>query len=234
MNKLRHLVYGTASNPSFSEQSLRSFLSEREVRSRVRFTQRIQEMGKLFLCALLCILLFATSRDFDRGKPASIASVSNKYAESSLDRQTRKLSTTTPVSDSALGPVRELIERWCTAYGDLNEKELAALESPDFEIVDRFGELHVSKQRPDQERFWAEGFEMIGRDAFHPEYVIQQIRSIRPDVAVVHVEISYPGGIPLKDGDFIPAFSELHTFIVSRDEVVWRIAGHTITMRGLR
>jgi hypothetical protein len=191
-------------------------------------------MGKLFLCALLCILLFATSRDFDRGKPASIASVSNKYAERSLDRQARRLFTTTPVTDSALRPVRELIERWCTAYGDLNEKELAALESPDFEIVDRFGELHVSKQRPDQERFWAEGFEMIGRDAFHPEYVIQQIRSIRPDVAVVHVEISYPGGIPLKDGDFIPAFSELHTFIVSRDEAVWRIAGHTITMRGLR
>jgi len=107
------------------------------------------------------------------------------------------------------------------------------LESPDFEIVDRFGELHVTKQRPDQERFWAAGFEMIRREDFHPEYAIEEIRSIRPDVVVVHVAISYPGGIPLKDGDYISAFSEIHTFILLRDEAVWRIAGHNITMRGL-
>jgi hypothetical protein len=194
----------------------------------------MQEMNKLFLFALPWILLFTASMYSGRGKPTSVPGGSKQYAESPVDSQTEGLSTTNLVSNSAVRPVRQLIERWCTAYGDLNEKGLAALESPDFEIVDRFGELHVTKQRPDQERFWTEGFEMIRREDFHPEYAIEKIRSIRPDVVVVHLEISYPGGIPLKDGDYIPAFSEVHTFIVSRDEEVWRIAGHNITMRALR
>jgi hypothetical protein len=73
---------------------------------------------------------------------------------------------------------------------------------------------------------------MIRREDFHPKYAIEEIRSIRPDVVVIHVAISYPGGIPLKGGDYVPAFSETHTFIVSRDEAAWRIAGHNVTMRG--
>ena len=121
-----------------------------------------------------------------------------------------------------------------TAYGDLNEKELAAVESPDVEIVDRFGELHMAKQQTDQERFWAEGFEMIRREDFHPVWAIEEIRSTRPDVVIVHADISYLGGIPLKGGDYIPAFSEIHTFMVSRDKAGWRIVGHDITKRVLQ
>jgi hypothetical protein len=191
-------------------------------------------MNRLFLCTLLSILILTNSGYSDWSKHTSVPSGSNGYAERSLDWQTDGLSTTNPVSKSAVRPVRELIERWCTAYGDLNEHELAALESPDVEIVDRFGELHVAKQRTDEERFWAEGFEMIRREDFHPVCTIEEIRSTRPGVVIVHADISYSSGIPLKGGDYIPAFSEIHTFMVSRDEAGWRIAGHDITKRALQ
>lgn len=191
-------------------------------------------MNRLFLCTLLSILLLTNSGYSDWNKHTSVPSGLNGLAERSLDWQTDGLSTTNPVSKSAVRPVRKLIERWCFAYGDLNENELAALESPDVEIVDRFGELHVAKQRTDEERFWAEGFEMIRREDFHPVCAIEEIRSTRPDVVIVHADISYSSGIPLKGGDYIPAFSEIHTFMVSRDEAGWRIAGHDITTRALQ
>jgi ketosteroid isomerase-like protein len=191
-------------------------------------------MNRPFLCTLLSILLLTNFGYSDWSKHTSRPSGSNGYAERSLDWQTDGLSTTNPASKSAVRRVRELIERWCTAYGDLNEKELAALESPDVEIVDRFGELHVAKQQTDQERFWAEGFEMIRREDFHPVWAIEEIRSTRPDVVIVHADISYSGGIPLKGGDYIPAFSEIHTFIASRDKAGWRIVGHDITKRALQ
>jgi PDZ domain-containing protein len=102
------------------------------------------------------------------------------------------------------------------------------------DIVLSVNELHVAKQQTDEERFWAEGFEMIRREDFHPVWAIEEIRSTRPDVVIVHADISYSGGIPLKGGDYIPAFSEIHTFIVSRDKAGWRIAGHDITKRALQ
>jgi hypothetical protein len=51
---------------------------------------------------------------------------------------------------------------------------------------------------------------------------------------IVHAEISYSRGITLKGGEFIPPFSEIHTFLVSKDEAVWRIAAHDITMHALQ
>jgi hypothetical protein len=164
----------------------------------------------------------------------SASSSPNKYAERSLASQTGEPSTTNPVAQGLESPARGLIERWCAAYGRLDEKELAALESPNIETVDRFGELHVAKQRTDEEQFWSEGFEMIRREDFHPVCAIAEMRLTRSDVTVVHAEIAYPDGISLQGGDFIPAFSEIHTFIVLREEAVWRIAEHDITRRALQ
>jgi ketosteroid isomerase-like protein len=188
-------------------------------------------MNNFFLCTLLWTLLFTKSSYSDPSKHTSVAGGWTEYGERSVDRQTDGLSTTNPDSKIAARAVHELIERWCAAYAELDEKKLAALESPNIEIVDRFGELHVAKQRRDEERFWAEGFEMIRREGFHPACAIEEIRSTRPDVMIVHAEISYPGGIPLKGGEYIPPFSEIHTFLVSKDEAVWRIAEHDITKR---
>jgi hypothetical protein len=193
----------------------------------------MQEMNKPIICALLWILLFTNPRYADWSEHTSVSSSSNEYAERALDWQSDGLSTTNPGSKSPLPPARGLIERWCAAYGRLDEKELAALESPNIEIVDRFGELHVAKQRSDEEHFWSEGFEMIRRADFHPLCHIAQIRATRSDVSIVHADITYPGGIPLKGGDYIPAFSEIHTFIVLKHEAVWQIAEHDITRRAL-
>ncbi|HXN98847.1 MAG TPA: hypothetical protein VN881_07205 [Candidatus Acidoferrales bacterium] len=191
-------------------------------------------MNYFLLCTLLWVLAFANSAYFDPRKHTSAASGSNEDAERPPDWQSGGLSATNPASKSAVRSVRELIEGWCAAYGDLDEKKLAALESSNIEIVDRFGELHVAKQRSDEERFWAEGFEMIHRKNFHPVCTIEETRSTRPDVVIVHAEISYSGGIPLKGGEYIPPFSEIHTFLVSRDKAVWRIAAHDITTRALQ
>jgi len=189
------------------------------------------DMNRPFVCTLLWILVFMNSRYSDWHMHTNASSSSNEYAARARASQTGGLSTTNQVETSLASPARGLVEHWCAAYGRLDEKELAALESPNIETVDRFGELHVARQRTDEEHFWSEGFEMIRRKDFRPVCAIEAMRSTRPDVAVVHAEISYPGGIPLRGGDFIPAFSEIHTFIVFQDEAVWRIAEHDITRR---
>jgi hypothetical protein len=191
-------------------------------------------MNRPFVCTLLWILLFMNSGHSDWRTHTSASSSPNEYAERALASQTREPSTPNPVAHSLASPARELIERWCAAYGRLDEKELAALESPNIETVDRFGELHVAKQSTDEEHFWSEGFEMIRREDFHSVCAIEEIRATHPDVVIVHADITYPGGIPLQGGDFIPAFSEIHTFIVSRHDAVWRIAEHDITRRALQ
>jgi hypothetical protein len=190
-------------------------------------------MNKPVVCALLWILLFTNPQYADWSEHTSELSSSNEYAERAFDWQGDGLSTTNTGSKGLVAPARGLIERWCAAYGRLDEKELAALESRNIEIVDRFGELHLAKQRSDEEHFWSEGFEMILRADFHPLCHIAQIRAIRSDVVVVHADITYPSGIPLKGDDYIAAFSEIHTFIVLKNEAVWSIAEHDITRRAL-
>src|SRR5580700_2770387 len=114
-------------------------------RVQIRFAQGTRGMNKLFLCTLPWILLFTNSTYTNPSNRTSPASGSSEHVERSLDQQTDGISTMDPAANSAVRPVRELVERWCTAYGDLDEKKLAALESPDIEIVDRFGEVHVAR-----------------------------------------------------------------------------------------
>jgi ketosteroid isomerase-like protein len=191
-------------------------------------------MNRLFLCTLLAILLSTNLRYSGSSTLSGVPGGSRESAGSSLDSQTARLATANPVAQSAVQPARELIERWCAAYRALNAGELVALQSPDIAIVDRFGILHAAKQPHEQERFWADGFQMIRREGFHPLCHIAEIRATHPDVVIVHAAIAYPGGIPLQDGDYIPAFSEIHTFIVSRRDLVWRIAELDSTQRVLQ
>src|SRR4029077_838554 len=57
--------------------------------------------------------------------------------------------------------VHELIEAWCSAYSEINARQMTSLEASETEIVDGFGELHYWPSRENRESFWAEGFEMI-------------------------------------------------------------------------
>jgi hypothetical protein len=43
--------------------------------------------------------------------------------------------------------IRTLMSNWVNAYQRLDAKKLAALEDPNVEIVDRFGELHLPSGR---------------------------------------------------------------------------------------
>jgi hypothetical protein len=95
------------------------------------------------------ILLFMYSRYSDWRTHPSASSSPNEYSERPPASQTGGPSTTNPVVQNLASPARALIERWCAAYSRLDAKELAALESPNIETVDRFGELHVAKQRTD-------------------------------------------------------------------------------------
>ena len=45
------------------------------------------------------------------------------------------------------GEVRTLISQWVDAFESRDYKRLAALETPDVAVVDRFGELHLPSGR---------------------------------------------------------------------------------------
>ena len=124
--------------------------------------------------------------------------------------------------------VRSLILRWVDAYKALDAKRIAALETPDVHVVDRFGVLHAPSGRSDNEELWLKSFEAVARNTAPPEVTVERIRFIRPDVAIVQVSWRFPDGILLVDGDRIPPFSETDTFVVVKSHDIWSIAAHNI------
>jgi hypothetical protein len=128
---------------------------------------------------------------------------------------------------------RDLIGTWCSAYSELNPKQMVALEAAGAEIVDGFGDEHYFLSRNDRERFWADGFEMIEAQEFHPQCVFQHIRFLHPHVGIAQATVTYPHGIRLKGGERIPPYSEIHTFVVAKNEETWLIAAHNITRQVL-
>ena len=131
-------------------------------------------------------------------------------------------------------PLRELIGAWCSAYSERNPEQIAALETEGAEVVDVFGDPHYFLSRNDRERFWADGFEMIEAQGFHPQCVFQHIRLLHPGVAIVEATVAYPQGIRLKGGERISPYSEIHTFVVVKNEETWLIAAHNSTRQVLR
>lgn len=128
---------------------------------------------------------------------------------------------------------RELIDEWCSAYSELNPTRMAALEIARGEVVDGFGDPHYFLSQNDRERFWADGFGIIEAQGFHPQWVFQHIRLLRPNVAIVQATVAYPHGIKLKGGERIPPYSEIHTFVVVKNEETWLIAAHNFTRQVL-
>jgi hypothetical protein len=129
--------------------------------------------------------------------------------------------------------VRQLIQRWCSAYSQLNPAKIAELHASEVEIVDRFGDLHRLSTPKDQELFWAEGFDIVQAGEFHPQCEAVDVVFISPHAAMVHANVSYPHGIRLKGGERIPPYSEIHTFVIVGNEGSWLISGHIVTKRVL-
>ncbi len=91
--------------------------------------------------------------------------------------------------------IRTLISRWVEAYQELDAKRLAALETPDVQIVDRFGGLHLPSERNEDEKLWSDTFEMLSRTTPPPTVAIEHIQFLRPDVALVQASWRFPRGI---------------------------------------
>jgi hypothetical protein len=122
----------------------------------------------------------------------------------------------------------DLVESWCSSYGKLDARQLAALGTGEVQIVDRFGKGHHLIGAADHERFWNEWFATIVKKDFHPECTLQYARFIRPEVAILQARVFYKQGIRSKGGERIPAFSEIHTFVAAVNGDLWRISAQAI------
>ena len=126
------------------------------------------------------------------------------------------------------GEVRNLISQWVDAFEKRDYKRLAALETPDVAVVDRFGELHLPSGRHENEELWEDTFEVVAKSTIRPAVTVDRIRFLRPDVAVVHLTWQFSEGILLADGARIPPFAQLDTFIVTKSQSVWLVAAHNM------
>ena len=124
--------------------------------------------------------------------------------------------------------VREIIVKWDEAYRALDAKTIAALETPDFEIVTRFGTWYPQTAREENERMWAWLFTEIYKGKPGPKHSIDRIRFITPDVAIVQTRGCRKESVTLSDGTVIPPFGQTVTFTVVRRKEGWRIAAQNI------
>jgi len=126
------------------------------------------------------------------------------------------------------GAVRALMARWVEAYQHRDAKRLAALETPDVEIVDRFGEIHLPSGRDENEKFWSDGFEMMSENTPPSAATINGIRFLRHDVALVQASWQFPEGILLVNGERIPPFCQVDTYVVIKSQGAWFVAAHNM------
>jgi uncharacterized protein (TIGR02246 family) len=132
---------------------------------------------------------------------------------------------TAPANDERA--VRDLIERRNTAYHNLDAKTLTALSTPDFRLVDRFGD-NIESEGPDYTlRMWSWTFREVYKERHPPEHTITDVRMLSPDVAVVQSKTQWPE-ITLDDGTKIPPHGEVDTFVTVKRNGEWRISVQTI------
>lgn len=155
----------------------------------------------------------------------------NESSDPSLAMQSRVQRESSFASTSEEKGARDLVKSWCSAYGQSDPERLAALETTEVEIVDRFGDWHHLTGLKDRERFWREGFDMIRKKNFHPGCIIEHVRLIRFDVVIVQVKVFYDQGIRLMGSDRIPPFSEIHTFVLMKGDRAWLISVQDIVQR---
>jgi uncharacterized protein (TIGR02246 family) len=133
-----------------------------------------------------------------------------------------------PSSTSEESAIRALMSQWVEAYQHLDAKRIATLEVPDVEVVDRFGELHLPSSRDENEQLWSDAFETVSRKTAPPTVTVDRIQFLRPDVAVVQVSWQFAEGILLVDGERIPPFLQVDTYVVIKSQGVWSVAAHNM------
>jgi len=124
--------------------------------------------------------------------------------------------------------IRELIGKWDAAYRALDGKAIAALETEDFELVDRFGNWIAQTSREENERMWNWTFKNIYQGKPGPQHTIERIRFINPNSALVVCKAFWAEIITLPDGQKIPPHGQTTTFTVVKNKAGWQIAAQTI------
>ena len=127
--------------------------------------------------------------------------------------------------------VRDLISKWDVAYRALDAKAMVALETPDFEFVDRFGNWFPQTSREENERMWSWAFTNIYRGKSGPKHTVERIRFIQPDVAIVQARAYWAEVITLPDGTRIPPHGQLTTFVVVKRKEGWLIGAQNVHNR---
>ncbi len=120
--------------------------------------------------------------------------------------------------------VREFVAKWNAAYTGLDAKALASLETPDYEMVDRFGHWIKSEGPEFNERLWAMAFKEVYKGKPGPARQIESIRFFGSNVAVVEARANHPDGVTLDDGTRIPPFWEINTYTLVKTDSGWRVA----------
>lgn len=120
--------------------------------------------------------------------------------------------------------VREFIARWNTAYTTLDSGALARMETPDYEMVDRFGHWVKTEGPEFNERLWALTFREIYHGKPGPARTIESIRFMAPTVAIVEARANHPDGVTLDDGTHIPPFWEINTYTLVKTDAGWKVA----------
>ena len=126
---------------------------------------------------------------------------------------------------------RDLAGSWCSAYKRSDPERLAALETREMEIVDRFGDWHHLIGFKARAQFWKDGFDLTNRKHFRPKCFIQHVRLIGLNAAMAQVTVSYDEGIALADGNRIPPFSEIHTLVLANVAGRWLITAEDIVQQ---
>ena len=120
--------------------------------------------------------------------------------------------------------VRSLIEQWNAAYVGLDAKKLAALHTPEFDIVNRLGQWTHKSSIVDQEKMWDWAFKFIYKGKPGPRHTIEKVRFESPTVATVLTRAYWQDVITLDDGTKIPPHGEVDSFTVVKEQGTWKVA----------
>ena len=145
----------------------------------------------------------------------------------------RSLDSSSPQSSTAVEEraICDLMVQWVGAYQQFDATKLAALETPDSVMIDRFGQRHLPSRRSEDDRLWSDAFDTVSRATARPKVTIDCIRFLRPEVAVVQATWRFGEGILLADGARIPPFKQADTHVVVRSQRAWLVAVHNMQVQ---
>jgi ketosteroid isomerase-like protein len=76
--------------------------------------------------------------------------------------------------------VRRFIADWNTAYTSMDAAKLVALQTPDYEMIDRFGHWIHSKDAGFYRQLWSMTFSQIYKCKPGPRRTIEEVRFLPP------------------------------------------------------